>query len=103
MLIRVAIDGPAAAGKSTVAKQLAQKLSITYIDTGAMYRALTLKAIQQNIDVEDEKSLVKLLNDTNISLTQSKSGKGQNVLLDDKDVTAKVRSQEVSNKVSYVA
>src|SRR5690625_1960272 len=99
--IRIAIDGPAAAGKSTVAKKIAEKLSIVYIDTGAMYRALTYKALLQQIDIHDEKRMINLLKDSEIGLLQDKSG--QRVLLDDQDVTEEIRSEEVSNVVSYVA
>ena len=55
----IAIDGPAAAGKSTIAQKVAQMLGYVYIDTGAMYRAVTLKALNQNIDVEDEETIAK--------------------------------------------
>jgi|SRR5690625_1238687 len=101
--IRIAIDGPAAAGKSTVAKKIAEKLSIVYIDTGAMYRALTLKAIRDNINVEDEKSLVQLLKKTDITLSQNGIDKNQVVLMDGEDVTAEIRTHQVSNAVSYIA
>lgn len=99
--LRIAIDGPAAAGKSTVAKKIADKLSIVYIDTGAMYRALTYKALLQQIDIHNEKHMITLLNNSEIRLLQHKSG--QRVLLDDQDVTEEIRSEEVSNEVSYVA
>ncbi|OZU90094.1 cytidylate kinase [Virgibacillus indicus] len=99
--IAIAIDGPAAAGKSTVAKIVAEKLSYIYIDTGAMYRALTLKALQSSLQLEDEHPLVDLLHFTTIELRQSENG--QLVFLDDTDVTAEIRSQKVTNNVSYVA
>jgi CMP/dCMP kinase len=99
--IAIAIDGPAAAGKSTVAKIVANKLHYIYIDTGAMYRAITLKALEKMIDVNDEEELVKLLESTEITLIQSEEG--QRVLLDNEDVTLKIRSKEVTNHVSYVA
>jgi CMP/dCMP kinase len=99
--IAIAIDGPAAAGKSTVAKIVANKLHYIYIDTGAMYRAITLKALEKMIDVNDEEELVKLLESTEITLIQSEEG--QRVLLDNQDVTLKIRSKEVTNNVSYVA
>ncbi|RDW19336.1 cytidylate kinase [Oceanobacillus arenosus] len=99
--IAIAIDGPAAAGKSTVAKIVAEELSYIYIDTGAMYRALTLKALNHHIDLEDETALVELLLHTKIEL--QKNGKNQIVLLDEQDVTIDVRSQHVTNNVSYVA
>lgn len=99
--IRIAIDGPAAAGKSTVAKNIAKRLSFVYIDTGAMYRALTLKALQENVDIKDEASLVQLLQTTKIELLQSTSN--QKVLLDGRDVTEEIRKESVSNAVSFVA
>lgn len=99
--ITIAIDGPAAAGKSTVAKQIAEHLSIVYIDTGAMYRAITYKALQQKVDVQNEQLLTALLADTDIQL--SYNGSGQRVFLDGKDVTEAIRKEEVSNYVSYVA
>lgn len=99
--IAIAIDGPAAAGKSTVAKLVAEKLSYIYIDTGAMYRALTLKALKQNISLENEADLAKLLTTTKIELKQSVDG--QKVYLDDQDVTLDIRTVEVTNNVSYVA
>ena len=99
--ISIAIDGPAAAGKSTVAKNLAAKLSIVYIDTGAMYRALTYKALQNKVDIHNEDEIAALLDKTIIRLYHREDG--QRVLLDDKDVTEVVRSEKVSNAVSYVA
>src|SRR5690625_185776 len=99
--IRIAIDGPAAAGKSTVAKKIAEKLSIVYIDTGAMYRALTYKALLQEIDVQDEESMTTLLGNSKIRLLQQDAR--QRVLLDERDVTDDIRTEKVSNAVSYVA
>ncbi|WP_067836574.1 (d)CMP kinase [Amphibacillus sediminis] len=99
--LAIAIDGPAAAGKSTVAKKIAQKLGYVYIDTGAMYRALTYQAINRNIDLNDEQSLYSLLIKTTIELVQGE--KGQRVLVDGKDVTDPIRSQSVTNSVSQVA
>ncbi|MCH6269049.1 MULTISPECIES: (d)CMP kinase [Neobacillus] len=96
--ISIAIDGPAAAGKSTVAKIVAENLSYIYIDTGAMYRALTYKAIANNLDLEDEDSLVEMLLKTEIGLLPSDNG--QIVLLDNLDVTNEIRTSEVTNLVS---
>lgn len=100
-IIAIAIDGPAAAGKSTVAKMVAKKLSYIYIDTGAMYRALTLAALENNISLNDEDKLVTLLSQINIELIQS--DQGQRVLVNEEDVTLDIRSQKVTNQVSYVA
>jgi CMP/dCMP kinase len=99
--INIALDGPAGAGKSTVAKKVAEKLSYLYIDTGAMYRALTYKALQQNIELEDEKALKELLDQTTIEL--KKSVNAQLVYLDGQDVTENIRSIEVTNHVSFTA
>ncbi|WP_047980030.1 (d)CMP kinase [Ornithinibacillus contaminans] len=99
--IAIAIDGPAAAGKSTVAKIVASKLAYIYIDTGAMYRAITLKALEEKSDVNNEDTLVSLLTSTKIELVQT--DEGQRVLLDGRDVTLAIRTNEVTNNVSYVA
>lgn len=99
--ISIAIDGPAAAGKSTVAKKLAEKLSYLYIDTGAMYRALTYLALQKGIDVHNEQALLKLLRDTYIELKPSQQG--QLVFVNGEDVTNVIRSEDVTNNVSFVA
>ncbi|UJL48108.1 (d)CMP kinase [Virgibacillus sp. NKC19-16] len=99
--IAIAIDGPAAAGKSTVAKIVAEKLSYIYIDTGAMYRALTLQAMIENIDLDDEDLLVNLLKRIDIKLKQGESG--QIISVDGTDVTSEIRSQKVTNNVSFVA
>lgn len=94
----IAIDGPAAAGKSTIAQKVAQMLGYVYIDTGAMYRAVTLKALNQNIDVEDEETIAKMLQDTSIRLTNDKK-----VFLDGEDVTDAIRQPIVSQNVSAVS
>lgn len=96
----IAIDGPAGAGKSTVAKILAQKLGYLYIDTGAMYRALTLKALKSNINIEDEEEMINLANETEIHL---QLGNPQEVYLDKINVTNEIRNPEVSQNVSIVA
>lgn len=99
--IAIAIDGPAAAGKSTVAKIVAEQLGYVYIDTGAMYRAITLKALQQIINLEDEKELEQLLMNTDI--TFEKDGSLQKVFLDKMDVTKEIRKENVTNNVSIVS
>ncbi|CAH2715721.1 MULTISPECIES: (d)CMP kinase [Neobacillus] len=99
--LSIAIDGPAAAGKSTVAKIVAEKLSYIYIDTGAMYRALTYKAIVNRINLEEEAPLLDTLLSSDIKLLPS--DKGQLVYLDNQDITDEIRSAEVTNSVSYVA
>jgi CMP/dCMP kinase len=99
--LSIAIDGPAAAGKSTVAKIVAEKFSYIYIDTGAMYRAITFKAQQADINLDDEMSLFNLLQNTKIELLPG--AEGQLVYIDGKDVTEEIRSSEVTNCVSIVA
>lgn len=99
--IQIAIDGPAAAGKSTVAKVIAEKLSYVYIDTGAMYRALTYKALQQQVDPENEDALLQLLQQLEIVLKPGESG--QQVFIGENDVTNEIRTNEVTNTVSFVA
>ncbi|GGH79052.1 cytidylate kinase [Pullulanibacillus pueri] len=101
MDLQIAIDGPAAAGKSTVAKMIADKMNYIYIDTGAMYRAITLKALENKVDVEDSEALYQLLKKTVIELVAKE--KGQAVILDQKDVTESIRLPEVTNNVSFVS
>lgn len=98
----VAIDGPAGAGKSTVAKMLAKKLGFIYIDTGAMYRSVTLKALREGTDLYDQACLSRLAQDVSIVLLPDGSG-GLKVLLNGEDVSEDIRSQEVSKNVSLVA
>ena len=97
----IAIDGPAGSGKSTVSKLVAKRLGLLYIDTGAMYRALTLKAMRSGADLEDEGGLVELARSTDIDLGY-KDGK-QVVLLDGEDVAGLIRTAELTNKVKYIA
>lgn len=99
--INIAIDGPAGAGKSTVAKMLAEKLSFIYVDTGAMYRALTWYALEKNCDVNDEHILVNLLKETEIQLINLKGV--LHIYLNGQDVTGEIRSSQVTGQVSYVA
>ncbi|MBP8975488.1 MAG: (d)CMP kinase, partial [Bacteroidetes bacterium] len=94
-------DGPAASGKSTTAKLLAKKLGYIHIDTGAMYRAITYKALQNHIDVTDEDRLAKLARSCVLSFKNEDDG--QRILLDGVDVTAEIRSLEVTNNVSVVS
>lgn len=99
--IRIAIDGPAAAGKSTVARLVAARLSYVYIDTGAMYRALTLKVLTTGMNPEDGPGIKRLLKETQIELIPG--GEGQHVHLDGVDVSRDIRKAEVSQNVSIVA
>ncbi|WP_077308948.1 (d)CMP kinase [Terribacillus halophilus] len=99
--IAIAIDGPAAAGKSTVSKLVAKKLQFVYVDTGAMYRALTLTALEAGADLESENALLTLLQGIDIVLMQHEEG--QKVFVNDKDVTEAIRTNEVTNHVSIAA
>ncbi|MDC2804894.1 (d)CMP kinase [Leuconostoc suionicum] len=98
---QVAIDGPASAGKSTIAKILATKLNFVYVDTGAMYRTITLAAKKNGIAYNDEEKIKKLLLQTEIRFEPGTPV--QRVFLNDNDVTDEIRSAEVTNNVSVVA
>lgn len=93
----IAVDGPAGAGKSTVAKIIAKKLNINYLDTGAMYRAVTYKCLKNNIDINDEVSVINIAKDSIIDF------KDNNIYLDGKILADEIRTMEVSNNVSNVA
>lgn len=99
--INIAIDGPAGAGKSTVAKAVAKELNIIYLDTGAMYRAVALKALQSGLDTKDEEGLESLVKDIDIRIKHV--GNEQRIYLDGKDVTGDIRTSEVSIGASNVA
>jgi len=99
--IIVAIDGPAGAGKSTVAKRLAKELGYTYMDTGAMYRAFALKAARDGIDLENEDALRAALAATNIELHEDAGG--PRVVLDGRDVAGEIRTPELSQSASKVS
>lgn len=98
MRVVVAIDGPAAAGKSTVAKLVAKQLGYTYIDTGAMYRAFTWYCMEKGLDCENHDECIKLIPEVSIKLKAD----GQ-VLCNDVDVTRAIREPRVSANVSYIA
>lgn len=97
----VAIDGPAGAGKSTVARQVSKDLGYIYIDTGAMYRALTVKALRQGITLSDEAALTRLAKETKIRLTYQDYT--QAIIMDGEDVSVEIRTPQVSQNVSLVA
>ena len=99
--INIAIDGPAGAGKSTIARQLANRLGILYLDTGAMYRAVGLKALRTNTDMRSEPDLERMLNQTVLDIQFGPNG--QQVILDGVDVTDAIRSSDVSRAASDVS
>ena len=99
--ITIAIDGPAGSGKSSVSKIVAKRLGLLYIDTGAMYRALTLKAMENGVSLKRETALVELAYDTEIELIHKKEMTV--LLLDGRDVTAEIRGTNVTNNVFYLA
>ncbi len=96
--IVIAIDGPAGSGKSTIAKIIAKKFNFLYIDTGAMYRAITWKIIKNNYQVTNKLDLEKIINDTTINYNDKKE-----LLIDGQLINNEIRSSEVNNKVSNVA
>ena len=97
----IAVDGPAASGKSTTSKLVAKDLGYLYVDTGAMYRAMTLKVLQHEINLEAEERISRLAEKTNIRLEQHDDQ--LKVFLDSKEVTRAIRSRAVTNAVSAVS
>jgi CMP/dCMP kinase len=97
----IAIDGPAGAGKSTIASRLARKLGYTNLESGAMYRALALKAIEWDVSFDDEKALRKLAEGARIGLEPTIGG--NRVLLDGKDVSTRIRDRDVTEAASRVS
>lgn len=98
----IAIDGPAGAGKSTIAKSIAERMSVMYVDTGAMYRTVALFAIKNNINFKhDSESLISRLNEMDIQVKYTE--KGQRMYLDEEDVSDKIRTENVSMGASAVA
>lgn len=90
--MKIAIDGPAGSGKSSLAKEIAKRLGVLYVDTGAMYRAITLKLLK-----EDESSYEDILKNTKISF------EGDKIFLDGRDVSKEIRENEISNKTSEMS
>lgn len=97
----VAIDGPAGAGKSTVARMVAKRLGLLFLDTGAMYRAVTWKAMQEGVPLDDEAAMTRLASETPITLIPGENG--DRVRVGEEDVTDAIRSPEVTRNVSQVA
>ncbi len=98
MSFTIAIDGPAGAGKTTIAKRAARKLSFVYVDTGAMYRAIALSMLRRSVDVGDEKALKAALDEIDVSI-RYENGE-QRVCLNQEDVTGLIRTEEVSEMTS---
>lgn len=97
-MFNIAIDGPSASGKSTIAKEIAKKLGFVHIDTGAMYRALAYNCIKKNVDIEDEEACVNLAKNTEIELLENGA-----VFLDGYNVTKSIRNDEVSLAASKIS
>ncbi|MCL6472093.1 MAG: (d)CMP kinase [Firmicutes bacterium] len=98
----IAIDGPAASGKSTVAKEVAKRLGYKYIDTGAMYRAVTWKALKEKIDITNEDALVALAKGSQIEISDLENNRFR-IKIDGEDVTEAIRMPKISAAVSTVA
>src|SRR6476661_4750883 len=97
----IAVDGPAGAGKSTIASRLARKLGYVNLESGAMYRALALKAIEWDVSLDDEDALRKLAQNSRIALEPTLGG--NRVLLDGHDVSSRVRERDVTEAASRVS
>ncbi|MTI48147.1 MAG: (d)CMP kinase [Firmicutes bacterium] len=95
--LAIAIDGPAGAGKSTISKLVANRINLNYIDTGAMYRAITYKVINNGIEFDDKVEIIKLLNSTSIDFNHN------HIYLDGKNVDKEIRENKISKNVSYIA
>ncbi len=100
--ISIAMDGPAGSGKSTVARRIAAELGLLYIDTGAMYRGITLKALRQGISLYDETALGRLARETSLEFKEMPDG-SQHLFMDGEDVSEEIRSMPVNDGVSLVA
>ena len=98
MSMNIAIDGPAGAGKSTIAKRLAKKLGFIYVDTGAMYRAMAYYFVQHNIDAKDENAIAAACPDVDVTITYENGE--QQVLLNGENVNGVIRNEEVGNMAS---
>ena len=97
----IALDGPAGAGKSTIAKIIAQRLGLPYLDTGAMYRAMALCAIREGVSLTDAEKVDELLNRTDIKVVYEPDG--QHVLVNGEDVTGRLREEEIGKGASLIS
>lgn len=102
MSVAIAIDGPAGAGKSTIAKRVAEELNFMYVDTGALYRAVALCAIQKNIEPDDSQRVSEMLSEIKVQLAFNYRFE-KVVLLDGKDVSSRIRTPEVSMAASKIS
>jgi cytidylate kinase len=100
--MQIAIDGPAGAGKSSVARGVASFLGLKYLDTGAMYRAITLKALRDGVDLNDNQALVELVRSCHMDIKNDEK-RGNLICLDGEDVSTAIRSPAVNDNVSIVA
>lgn len=100
-MINIAIDGPSGAGKSTVAKMISRKLNILYLDTGAMYRAVGLKALRNNVDISSETEVKTMLDDTNVEIRYENGV--QKIFLDKENVDGFIRGHAVSKAASDIS
>ena len=101
--LTIAIDGPAGAGKSTVARLLARELGYLYIDSGAMYRAVAYSALQANVPAGESDQVAALARATRISFEPSRDGGEQHVILGDEDVTEAIRTPDIASLASVVS
>ncbi len=99
--LTVAIDGPAGAGKSSVAKEVAKRIGCIYIDTGAMYRAIGVTVLKRGIDLADKEKIVLVLNNINLDVESMEDG--QHIFINGEDVNGKIRTPEASMAASAVA
>ncbi len=97
----ITMDGTCGSGKSTLARRLAERLGFVYLDTGAMYRALTWKALRSPVEMNDRKALIELARGTEIELRRG--GRGTRVFVDGREVTEVIRTPEVTNAVKFLA
>ena len=101
MALNIAMDGPVGAGKSTIADEVARRLGVLHLDTGAMYRAVGLSALRHGLDIADEEAVTRLCEGLTIGMAHD--GQGQRTLVDGEDVTGDIRTEEVSMAASKVA
>jgi cytidylate kinase len=95
----VAIDGPAGAGKSTVARAVARRLGFLYVDTGAMYRAVALAAVRRGVDLEDPEAMGRVAESIDLAFDAT----GERIAVDGEDVTAAIRTPDLTKKIRYAA